>query len=123
MNLKYRQRRLRGSENLRRLVRETTLDVSDFIFPLFVRHGVKLKEEIPSMPGQFRFSPDNLEEEIADIASLKIPAVLLFGLANIKDDNASEALKADGAVQQAVKSIKKIAPGLVVITDVCVCGY
>ncbi|OGO21708.1 MAG: delta-aminolevulinic acid dehydratase [Chloroflexi bacterium RBG_16_51_9] len=118
-----RLRRLRRTESLRALVRETWLDVSALIYPMFVVEGKGIKEEIGSMPGVFRFSPDRLPAEIKQIAGLKIPAVLLFGIPKDKDDTGSSALQKNGVVQQAIKVIKKTAPGLIVITDVCLCEY
>ena len=118
-----RLRRLRRTESLRALVRETRLEVSDLIYPMFVTEGKGIKEEISSMPGVFRFSPDRLPAEIKEISSLKIPAVLLFGIPNEKDDTGTQAYDKNGVVQQAIKVIKKTSPGLIVITDVCLCEY
>ena len=118
-----RMRRLRGSEGVRRMVRETTLTLSDFVYPLFVRHGRGLKKAIPSMADCFHFSPDTVAVEAAETASLGIPAVLLFGVPEKKDDKASQAFDPAGAVQQAVREIKKIVPELIVITDICLCSY
>ena len=118
-----RLRRLRGSEAMRRLVRETTLSVNDLVYPLFVCPGEKIKKPIDSMDGCFHFSPDMVAAEAADVESLGIPAVLLFGLAGKKDEIGSEAWAEDGAVQQAVRQIKKAVPNLLVITDVCLCAY
>jgi porphobilinogen synthase len=116
-------RRMRRTESLRALVRETRLDASDFIYPLFVVEGKRVKEEISSMPGVFRYSPDLLPAEIEEIAGLKIPAVLLFGIPQEKDETGSAAYDNDGVVQQAIRVIKKTAPDLIVITDVCLCEY
>ncbi|WP_376789873.1 porphobilinogen synthase [Thermoflexus sp.] len=118
-----RLRRLRRTEGLRALVRETRLTPEDFIYPLFVRPGRNLREPIPSMPGQFRFTVDRLEAEIEEILRLGIRAVLLFGLAERKDPEAREAYAEDSVVPQAIRRIKALAPELVVITDVCVCAY
>lgn len=118
-----RLRRLRKSEPLRRMVRETTLDVVDFIYPLFVAHGEHIKSEIPSMPGNYHFSLDELPCEIDEIVELGIPAVLLFGLPASKDPLGSEAYAFEGIIQEAVRVIKSTAPQLVVITDVCLCEY
>ncbi|MBI2849632.1 MAG: porphobilinogen synthase [Chloroflexi bacterium] len=118
-----RLRRMRRTESLRALVRETRLDVSDLIYPMFVVEGKGIKEEIGSMPGVFRFSPDRLPAEIKEIAGLKIPAVLLFGIPKEKDDTGSSAFQKNGVVQQAIKVMKKTAPSLIVITDVCLCEY
>jgi len=116
-------RRLRTSEAMRRLVRETALSVDDFVYPLFVREGKGLKEPIKSMTGCFHFSPDTIAAEARDVAELGIPAVLLFGLPAKKDAAGSEAWAENGAVQRAVREIKKAVPELLVITDVCLCEY
>ncbi len=118
-----RFRRLRRSERLRRLVRETRLSPSDFVYPLFVVHGQDVREEIPSMPGQYHLSLDRLAAEAEELRSLGVPAVLLFGLPASKDEAGSEAYAEDGIVQQAVRALKSADPELVVITDVCLCEY
>jgi porphobilinogen synthase len=119
----YRPRRLRRTENLRRMVRETTLSVDHLIYPMFVMPGQNVKNPVGSMPGVFQFSVDQLLDEIQEVVALKIPAVLLFGLPTRKDPQGSEAYASDGVVQQAVKRIKDKIPELVVITDVCLCEY
>ena len=116
-------RRMRRTESLRALVRETRLDVGDLIYPLFIVEGKGIKEPISSMPGVFRYSPDRLPAETKEITGLKIPAVLLFGIPKDKDDAGTPAYQKNGVVQQAIKVIKKTAPGLIVITDVCLCEY
>lgn len=118
-----RFRRLRRTEAIRALVRENHVNINDLVYPLFIVEGKGIKEEIASMPGIFRYSADRLSPEIEEIAVLKIPAVLLFGIPQKKDEAASEAYKPEGVVQQAVRLIKDIAPQLIVITDVCLCGY
>jgi len=118
-----RFRRLRRSEGLRRLVRETRLSPADFVYPLFVAHGHGLRQEIESMPGQYHLSPDGLPREAEELRALGIPAVLLFGLPAAKDEEGSEAYADDGIVQEAVRALKHAAPDLVVITDVCLCEY
>jgi len=120
---RIRMRRLRSSENMRRLVRETALNVDDLVYPLFVREGEGLKEPIKSMADCFHFSPDTVADESAEVAKLGIPAVLLFGLPAKKDKLGSEAWAENGVVQQAVREIKKQVPELIVITDVCLCAY
>ena len=120
---KIRMRRLRSSASLRRLVRQTTLSVDDFVYPLFIREGTELKEPIKSMAGCFYFSPDTVASEAAGVAALGIPAVLLFGLPSRKDEKGSEAWAEDGVVQWATREIKKAVPELLVITDVCLCAY
>jgi len=123
MELLFRPRRLRRREALRKMVRETCLRREDLIYPMFVAPGKGVREEVGSMPGVFRFSPDLLAEEAKSVAGLGIPAVLLFGLPQRKDDTGSEASSPKGAVQQAVRRLKKEVPDLVVITDACLCGY
>ncbi|MBI3028960.1 MAG: porphobilinogen synthase [Candidatus Rokubacteria bacterium] len=119
----FRPRRLRESALLRKMVRETRLDVGDLIYPLFAVHGRGIREPIPSMPGQCRLSVDELVKEAKDAAGMRIPAVLLFGLPNAKDPRGSEAYAEDGIVQQAVRAVKDTIPDLLVITDVCLCQY
>lgn len=116
-------RRLRSSDAMRRLVRETALSIDELVYPLFVRYGSGLKEPIRSMTGCFHFSPDTVADEAAEVASLGIPAVLLFGLPREKDDAGSEAWAEDGIVQRSIREIKKRVPELLVITDVCLCAY
>src|SRR3990170_36030 len=118
-----RFRRLRRSEALRALVRETRLSPQDFVYPLFVTHGDGVRREIESMPGQYQLSLDQLPREAEELRSLGIAAVLLFGLPAAKDEVGSEAYDADGIVQRAVRALKQAAPGIVVITDVCLCEY
>lgn len=118
-----RMRRLRGSEGLRRLVRETTLDPGDLIYPLFVVPGTKVKKEIGSMPGVFHWSVDLVAQEAESVYELGIPAVLLFGIPEHKDPLGSEAWSGQGVVQQAIRAIKARVPDLLVITDVCLCEY
>ncbi|HKW23148.1 MAG TPA: porphobilinogen synthase [Ktedonobacterales bacterium] len=118
-----RPRRLRLSETMRRMVRETTLSPSDFIYPLFVRHGANIKQPIASMPGQYQWSVDRLRDEAREIAALGIPAVVLFGIPASKDAMGSENYAPDGIVPQAIRAIKEIAPEMVVISDMCFCEY
>ncbi len=118
-----RPRRLRISAALRNMVRETSLEPADFIYPLFVRHGNNVRQEIRSMPGQFQWSPDRLPFEAEAIARLGIPAVILFGLPQEKDPVGRENFSPDGIVQQAIKAMKDAVPELVVITDLCLCEY
>ncbi len=119
----HRMRRLRRTEGLRRLVRQTKLDLSDLVMPLFVLHGRGIHRPIAPMPGQSHFSVDTIVEECEELESLGIPAILLFGLAEHKDANGSEAWADDGIVQQAVRAIKERCKKLIVITDVCLCEY
>ncbi|MCH7697693.1 MAG: porphobilinogen synthase [Chloroflexi bacterium] len=118
-----RFRRLRSSEGLRRLVRETALRPDDFVYPLFVAHGSDVREEISSMPGQYHLSLDRLAAEAEELRELGVPAVLLFGLPAAKDEEGSEAYADDGIVQEAVRTLKAADPSLVVMTDVCLCEY
>jgi porphobilinogen synthase len=119
----FRPRRLREKRLLRRMVRETTLSVDDFVYPLFVTHGRGVREPISAMPGQFRVSIDELLKEAKDAAGMGIPAILLFGVPAEKDARASEAYADDGIIQQAVRAVKDRVPDLLVITDVCLCEY
>jgi porphobilinogen synthase len=105
------------------MVRETALSVKDFICPLFVKHGQGKKDPIPSMPGQVQFSVDTIVGEIEELHALGIPAVILFGLPETKDATGSRSYAKDGVVQQAVSAIKDRFPGMVVMTDVCLCEY
>lgn len=118
-----RLRRLRESASLRALVQETTLSVDDLIYPLFVTHGIGIREQIGSMPGVFHYSLDTLEEEIRRVVASGVKAVLLFGVPDHKDSIGSSAYAADGIVQQAIRSVKRWAPELVVIADTCLCQY
>lgn len=118
-----RNRRLRGSNALRSLVRETTVTVNDLIYPIFVTHGSQIKEEISSMPGVYHFSMDRLDEEIHEVASLGIQAILLFGVPDHKDAQGSSAYDHNGIVQQATRRIKELYPGLLVIADTCLCQF
>ena len=118
-----RPRRLRRNAALRELVRETTLDPGDFVYPLFVRPGRGIKEEISAMPGNYHFSVDRLVEEVGQAMEEGIRSVLLFGLPERKDEVGSEAYDDDAAVQSAVRSLKERYPELIVITDVCLCEY
>lgn len=118
-----RMRRLRRTPTLRRMVRETEVSVSDLVYPLFIAPGMDAKLEVPSMPGVYQLSVDLLGGEIEEVVGLGIPAVLLFGIPSTKDDLGSEAYARDGIVQRAIREIKKTAPEIVVITDVCLCEY
>ncbi|MGE5620155.1 MAG: porphobilinogen synthase [Sphingomonadaceae bacterium] len=119
----YRPRRLRSSEPMRDLVSETRLDARALVYPLFVTEGRGIKQEVSSMPGVYQWSLDLLAGEVREIASLGIPAVLLFGLPGRKDELASEAYRRDGVIQRAIVEVKEHAPGLLVVTDVCLCEY
>ncbi len=119
----YRPRRLRINSTLRRMVRETKLSASDFVYPLFVCHGEGVKREIPSMPGNFHWSIDLLAKEAAEIAALGIPGVVLFGLPASKDPVGQENFASQGVIQQAIRAVKEDVPDLLVITDICLCEY
>lgn len=119
----HRLRRLRQSENIRRLVRETSLEVSDLIYPLFVIYGEHVQNPIPSMPGVCQFSVDKLLPVVEGVADAGIPGVILFGIPETKDELGAGAYDPQGVVQQAVQAIKKRFPELIVITDVCLCEY
>jgi porphobilinogen synthase len=118
-----RMRRLRQRESLRRMVRETRLSVSDLICPLFVCEGRDQRQDIPSMPGQYRFSVDLLLKEATDIKLLGIPAVILFGIPDRKDERGTAASDPKGIVQRAIMALKDQVPDLLVITDVCIDEY
>jgi porphobilinogen synthase len=118
-----RLRRLRRSPALRSLVRETRLSADRFVAPLFVRHGKGLRQEISSLPGVFRLSPDEAVAEAQSLASLGIPAVILFGIPERKDETGSEAWDEAGAVQETLRRLRNAVPGLLLITDVCLDEY
>jgi porphobilinogen synthase len=118
-----RFRRVRRTQTLRDLVAENRLDPRDFIYPLFVRHGEGIREEISSMPGQFHLSIDQLDREAEDLKAVGVRAVLLFGLPAHKDEVGSEAYDDDGIVQRAIRRLRAADPSLVVMTDVCLCEY
>lgn len=118
-----RMRRLRRTEAVRTLVRETTIGAEDFIQPLFVTHGSDVRHEIGSMPGQFQLSVDELPREVNELAELGVRSVLLFGIPEEKDREASGAFDDDGVVQRAMRLIKRETPEMVVIGDVCACEY
>ena len=119
----YRPRRLRATENLRSMIRETSLDVSDLIFPLFVVPGTNIKQEIETLKNNYQWSTDRVMEAVDEVVSLGIPAVLLFGLPSYKDAEGSSAWDDSQPVQMASQAIKAKYPELVVITDACFCEY
>ena len=118
-----RPRRLRRTPQLREMVRETTLHASDFIYPLFVRSGTGIKNEISAMPGNYHFSVDRLVEEVGEAREEGVTSVILFGLPDKKDAVGSEAWDPDAAVQRSVRALKESYPDVVVVTDVCLCEY
>ena len=123
MDLIQRPRRLRGSENLRKMVRETRMDKSSLIYPLFVKEGTGIEEEIPSMEGQFRYSVDRLPFELERLQKAGVNSVMLFGIPDHKDEVGSGAYDPNGIVQKALREAKKQFPDLYYITDVCMCEY
>jgi porphobilinogen synthase len=118
-----RPRRLRSSPALRDLVRETVVTPHDLIWPLFIEQGTGVRKPIISMPGQFRFSPDVAAQEARAAFDLGVPAVILFGIPEHKDSVGSSAYASDGIIPQAIRAIRKAAPDMLVITDVCLCEY
>ena len=123
MNLLHRPRRLRVNENTRSLVRETSLSVKDFIYPIFVVPGTNIKEEIPSMPNCYHLSVDQAVEVAREVDALGIPAVEVFGLPEYKNDTGSAAWDLNSPVQRAMREIKKALPNLLIVGDVCLCQY
>ena len=118
-----RTRRTRRTEAMRALVRETRLDPSQFVYPMFITHGQGIRHEISSMPGQYQLSVDMLAPEVAELRDLGVRAVLLFGLPASKDAEGTEAYADDGIVQQAIRELKRLDPALVTIADICLCEY
>ena len=123
MDLIQRPRRLRGSENLRKMVRETRMDKSSLIYPLFVKEGTGIEEEIPSMEGQYRYSVDRLPFELERLQKAGVNNVMLFGIPDYKDEVGSGAYDPNGIVQKALREAKKQFPDMYYITDVCMCEY
>ncbi|NPB08284.1 MAG: porphobilinogen synthase [Aquificae bacterium] len=118
-----RPRRLRRNENIRRLVRETHLTLDDLIYPIFVRYGENVVEEVPSMPGVYRYSVDRVTDAVKEVRDLGIPAIILFGIPEHKDEVGSDTWSDEGIIQRALRKIKKEVPDIYVITDVCFCEY
>ena len=123
MDLIQRPRRLRGSETLRKMVRETRIDKSSLIYPLFVQEGTGRKDEIPSMEGQYRYTVDLLPRKLEELADTGVGSVMLFGIPDHKDEVGSGAYDENGIVQKALREAKKQVPELYYITDVCMCEY
>ena len=123
MELIQRGRRLRSSEVLRKMVRETRMDKSSLIYPMFVKDGTNLVEEIPSMEGQYRYSVDCLPYALEEVAKAGVSSVMLFGIPDVKDEVGSQAYAQDGIVQRALREAKRQFPDLYYITDVCMCEY
>ncbi len=119
----YRPRRLRKNKGFRSLIRETALSVNDFISPLFIVPGKEVKKPLASMPGIFQQSADHAIKDVQALQSLGVPAVLLFGIPEKKDETASGAFAKDGVIQRAVRRIKEKCPDMLIVTDVCLCEY
>ena len=123
MEMINRPRRLRTSANLRKMVRETRMDKSSLIYPMFIVEGTNIKEEIPSMMGQYRYSVDRMGEKLEELTKAGIGGVMLFGIPNHKDELGSGAYAQDGIVQQGFRKAKELFPDLYMIGDVCMCEY
>ncbi|MCX4319566.1 MAG: porphobilinogen synthase [Lachnospiraceae bacterium] len=123
MELTIRPRRLRSSETLRKMVRETRVDKSSLVYPMFVAEGENVKEEIPSMPGQYRYSIDRMEEKLEELMDAGVNSVMFFGIPDRKDELGSMAYALDGIVQKAFQRAKRQVPGMYLIGDVCMCEY
>jgi porphobilinogen synthase len=119
----YRARRLRRNDTLRRMVRETFLRTDDLIYPMFSAFGTGIKKEIPSMPGIYQQSIENIVSEAREVHELGIPAVILFGIPETKDPLGQDAYSDSGIIQETIRAIKAAVPKLLVITDVCMCEY
>ena len=123
MEMINRPRRLRTSANLRKMVRETRMDKSSLIYPMFIVEGTNIKEEIPSMMGQYRYSVDRMEEKLEQLSKAGIGGAMLFGIPDHKDELGSGAYAQDGIVQQGFRKAKELFPDLYMIGDVCMCEY
>ncbi len=123
MELITRPRRLRGDSVLRKMVRETRMDASSLIYPMFVTEGSNRKEEISSMPGQYRYSVDRMEEKLIELSEAGVQSVMLFGIPEYKDETGSGAYDQNGIVQKALRKAKEVCPQMYMIGDVCMCEY
>ncbi|MCD7818954.1 MAG: porphobilinogen synthase [Lachnospiraceae bacterium] len=123
MEMTIRPRRLRSNETLRRMVRETRVDASSLIYPIFVKEGTGIREEIPTMPGQYRYSVDCMGEKLQSLLDAGVSSVMFFGIPDRKDEVGSGAYAEDGIVQKALRQAKRDFPGTYLITDVCMCEY
>ena len=123
MEMIIRPRRLRKGANLRKMVRETRMDKSSLIYPMFVREGTGIREEIPTMPGQFRYSVDQMPYALEELSKAGVGRVMFFGIPDHKDPCGSGAYAEDGIVQKAFREAKKRFPDLYLIGDVCMCEY
>lgn len=119
----FRGRRLRANKNFRRMIRETRLSCDDFILPLFAIEGKSIKKPIESMPGHFQLSSDHIVKKAQEACDAGVPAIILFGIPDKKDPLATSAYASDGIVQKTVRAVKEKVPDILVITDVCLCGY
>ena len=123
MDMKIRPRRLRTKETLRKMVRETRVDKASLIYPMFVIEGEGIRQEIPSMEGQYRYSVDKMSYELEKLSQAGVSSVMLFGIPSEKDACGSQAYAQDGIVQKALREAKRQFPNLYYITDVCLCEY
>lgn len=123
MDMRIRPRRLRYGETLRRMVRETRVDPSSLIYPIFVKEGTDVVEEIPTMPGQYRYSVDTMEKKLDELMDAGVSSVMFFGIPDTKDEVGSGAYAPDGVVQKALRRARREFPELYLITDVCMCEY
>ena len=123
MEMLVRPRRLRGSEVLRKMVRETRMDKSSLIYPIFVKEGTDICEEIPTMPGQYRYSVDTMYKKLSSLADAGVNSVMFFGIPDHKDEVGSGAYDPEGIVQKALREARKQFPDMYLITDVCMCEY
>ena len=121
MDLTIRPRRLRGSDTLRRMVRETRLDPASLIYPMFVMDGENTVEEISALPGQYRYTVDRMEEELIRLADAGVDKVMFFGIPAVKDEIGSQAYNAEGIVQRALRKARRDVRSLYLNTDVCMC--
>ena len=119
----HRPRRLRSSETIRSLVRETRITLDDLIYPMFVVYGSNIKEEVPSMPGVYRYSPDTISDAVKEVRDLGIKAIILFGVPAYKDEVGSDTWSKEGIIQKTLRVLKKEVPDVYIITDVCFCEY
>ncbi|MCC8105278.1 MAG: porphobilinogen synthase [Clostridiales bacterium] len=123
MDMTIRPRRLRSNELLRKMVRETRVDASSLIYPIFIKEGTGIKEEIPTMPGQYRYSVDRMGEKLQSLLDAGVKSVMFFGIPDQKDEVGSGAYAENGIIQKALRQAKRDFPGMYLITDVCMCEY
>ena len=123
MNEKIRLRRLRKTDLIRQLAAETNVNVNDLVYPIFIKEGRKIKEEITNMPNIYRYSIDNLDAEIEEIKSLGIKTIILFGIPKFKNESGDGAYIKQGIIQKTVRHLREVTNDLTIITDVCLCQY